>query len=470
MASATSACLLPKSVVPKFACSPAVSGGASHLTNAAFFNTVTLSDQLCHAQRPCFRQYAKNRNEWLDPFDFGDDPEMEYGSIFSDGKQEEDPRPPDNPDNPYGFLKFPMGYSVEIASLGLKIRGDVRRCCCVISGGVYENLLFFPTIQLIKARYPGVQVDVIASPRGKQTYELNKNVRWADAYDPDVDFPDPAEYTDMIGIIKNRYYDMILSTKLAGLGHAAFLFMSTARDRVSYIYPNVNSAGAGLLLSQTFTPDRLNLSDGGYHMYHQMTDWLGRPARGVPREPLPPLKVSISRKLKEYVMEKYTKAGAVKGNYVVIHGIQSDSKASMQSGGDPDSLLPIQTWAEIASTIRGVKPVFVIPREKVREDVEEIGGEEASIVFISTPGQLAALINDSVGVIATNTAAVQLSIAREKPCIALFSSEEKGKLFVPDAEVKRCKIISSKTGSLADIDIETIKAAVQIFEMPLALV
>lgn len=36
----------------------------------------------------------------------------------------------------------------------------------------------------------------------------------------------------------------------------------------------------------------------------------------------------------------------------------------------------------------GVNPVFVIPHEKVREDVEEIIGEEASIVFISTPGQV----------------------------------------------------------------------------------
>lgn len=95
----------------------------------------------------------KKKNPWLDPFDDGEDPEMEYGSLFVDGKQEEDPRPPDNPDNPYGFLKFPMGFTVELASLPLKIRGDVRRCCCVISGGVYENLLFFPTIQLIKDRF-----------------------------------------------------------------------------------------------------------------------------------------------------------------------------------------------------------------------------------------------------------------------------------------------------------------------------
>lgn len=59
---------------------------------------------------------------------------------------------------------------------------------------------------------------------------------------------------------------MVISTKLAGIGHGAFLFMSTARERVSYIYPNVNAAGAGVFLSQTFKPETMNLSDGGYNM------------------------------------------------------------------------------------------------------------------------------------------------------------------------------------------------------------
>ncbi|KAK8551137.1 hypothetical protein V6N13_119622 [Hibiscus sabdariffa] len=424
----------------------------------------------CTRTRPSVRTHAKKKNPWLDPFeDEAEDPYSEYGSLFTDGKQEEDPRPPDDPDNPYGFLKFPMGFTVELASLPLKIRGDVRRCCCVISGGVYENLLFFPVIQLIKDRYPGVQVDILASARGKQTFELNKNVRWADAYDPDDDWPDPAEYTDMLGLLKSRYYDMVLSTKLAGLGHAAFLFMTTARDRVSYIYPNVNAAGAGLLLSQTFTPDGLNLSEGGYNMYHQMVDWLGRPFRSVPRHEVGPLRVSISRKVKEYVAGKYRNAGVEKGKYIVIHGIESDSKASMQSRGDTDSLLPIQVWAEIAKDIRGFKPLFVIPHEKERENVEE-EIDDANIVFITTPGQLAALINDSAGVIATNTAAIQLANAREKPSIGLFCSEQMGKLFVPDAEEKKCAIVSSKTGKLVDIDVETVKQAMQIFQESLALV
>nr|KYP53898.1 hypothetical protein KK1_000062 [Cajanus cajan] len=424
----------------------------------------------CSTRRGNVEANAKKKNPWLDPFDDGEDPDMEYGSLFTDGKQEEDLRPPDDPDNPYGFLKFPSGYSVEIASLALKVRGDVRRCCCVISGGVYENLLFFPAIQMIKDKYPGVQIDVVASERGKQTYELNKNVRWANAYDPDDDFPEPAEYTDMVGVLKNRYYDMVLSTKLAGLGHAVFLFMTTARDRVSYVYPNVNAAGAGLLLSETFVADNLNLSDGGYHMYHQMVDWLGRPFRNVPSQPVPPLKVSISRKLKEVVEAKYEKAGVKKGQFVVIHGIKSDSKASMQSRGDPDSLLPIEVWAEIADAVRDFTPLFVIPHEKERENVEEIYDEEASIVFITTPGQLAALINDSAGVIATNTAAVQLANAREKPCIALFSSEDKGKKFVPQDEENKCIEISSKTGKLIDIDVEAVKKAVQTFNLSPALV
>lgn len=50
--------------------------------------------------------------------------------------------------------------------------------------------------------------------------------------------------------------------------------------------------------------------------------------------------------------EKYPKAGVKKGRYVVIHGIQSDSKATVQSMGDPDSLLPLEVWAEIADVVR----------------------------------------------------------------------------------------------------------------------
>lgn len=50
----------------------------------------------------------------------------------------------------------------------------------------------------------------------------------------------------------------------------------------------------------------------------------------------------------------------------------------------------------IASKYRGFKPVFVIPREKERENVEEEVGNNASIVFITTPGQVSTMIHLSL--------------------------------------------------------------------------
>uniref|UniRef100_A0A0D9X673 Photosynthetic NDH subunit of subcomplex B 1, chloroplastic n=1 Tax=Leersia perrieri TaxID=77586 RepID=A0A0D9X673_9ORYZ len=451
---------------------------------------------------------AKKKNPWLDPFDDGPDDEFDYRGVFSGGKQEEDPRPPEDPSNPYGFLRFPQGYNPELDSLASKVRGDVRRACCVVSGGVYENVLFFPVVQMLRDRYPGVLVDVVASARGKQVYEMCKNVRYADVYDPDDEWPEPAEYTHQLGVFKNRYYDLIVSTKLAGIGHALFLFMSSARDKVGYVYPNVNSAGAGLFLTEMFRPPTTNLADGGYNMYQDMLEWIGRPAKGVPQHPIPPLRVSISKKLRAFVEDKYSRAGVEKGKFVVVHGIASDSVANMKSKGDDDCLLPLEHWAEIAKEIRfhftsllvllllfvtlgimtrnteeiyrdvkklmvclgssegsGLKPLFVIPHQKHREEVEEIVGKETNILFITTPGQLTCLINDSVGVVATNTAAVQLANARDKPCVALFSSKKKAKLFLPYVEEKKsCTVIASETGKLIDIDIEAVKKAVKEFE------
>jgi len=86
--------------------------------------------------------------------------------------------------------------------------------------------------------------------------------------------------------------------------------------------------------------------------YKEMLEWIGRPAKNVPQQPTPPLRVSISKKLRAYVEGKYDSAGVQKGKYVVVHGIASDSVASMKSRGDDDCLLPLEHWAQIAKEIR----------------------------------------------------------------------------------------------------------------------
>lgn len=114
---------------------------------------------------------ATKKKGWFDdPFDYGpDDVEDTMGELMSQGAQgAEDPTGRPTSDNESGYLDFPEGFMPEIASLGTLIRNDVRKCLCIVSGGVYDNVLFFPVIQLLKNRFPGVKIDVMATVRGKQ--------------------------------------------------------------------------------------------------------------------------------------------------------------------------------------------------------------------------------------------------------------------------------------------------------------
>ena len=151
------------------------------------------------------RVYSNKKNKpWLDPFNYGEDPGMTSGDLFGDGGLQ-DPNPPKlqvDPTSEYGFLDFPEKYNMEIVNLPLLTRKDVRKCCVLVTGGVYENLLFFPVIQLLKDRYPGVEIDVVANERGKQTYEMNKNVKRAWVYDIDSQFVEPSEYLEFVGKLK----------------------------------------------------------------------------------------------------------------------------------------------------------------------------------------------------------------------------------------------------------------------------
>lgn len=82
-------------------------------------------------------------------------------------------------------------------------------------------------------------MDVLASDRGKQCYELNKNVRWANVYDPDGD-PEPAIYTDMIGVLKVGGLHTCLCTfdDYISFGHLSrleFLFQFQVEYRLQHL-------------------------------------------------------------------------------------------------------------------------------------------------------------------------------------------------------------------------------------------
>jgi ADP-heptose:LPS heptosyltransferase len=272
-------------------------------------------------------------------------------------------------------------------------------------------------------------------------------------------FPSFFFFTDVLSLcLQGNYYDMLISTRFAGLGHAIFLSMCDCRQKISYVHPNVNAAGAGNYLDKAIKAPHLDLAEGGYHMYSDLLEHLKVRGETIPPSEVPPLQIGVSKRLQAFVEAKYSKAGAQKRDFLVFHGIESTSFASMQSSGDTDSLLPLPVWATLAKSTSS-RVLFVIPNEKDRQKVQEACGEDAHIVFITTPGQLAAVIHASSGVVTTNTAAFQMAHALRKPRVVLFSSQEKADLYLPEV-TPECAVIVSKTGKLCDIDTKAAQIAI----------
>lgn len=426
-------------------------------------NSVKPSKRLSNFTPLC----ARKKGMFDDPFNYGDDPDMSYGDLLSEGRQQaEAPRPPNDETSDQGYLKFPSGYLPEIASLGLYIRDDVRKCAIFVTGGVYENLLFFPVIQLLKDRYPGVEVDIISTPRGKQTYEMNKNVRRSWVYDVEDVLVMPADYVEMLGRLKNECYDMLISTRQSGLGHALMLFLTDARQRLSYVQPNANGAGAGAFLSKTFRADTINLPERGYYLYKELTDHFCLPSKFTTADdsPLsvPPLKVGISKKVDEVARGVLSAAGIKGPGFVVFHGVESTSAASMRSQGDSDSQLSVEIIAQLAKST-GEEVLVIVPNDRDRAKVAAAVGPNVKIARITTPGQLGAVIANSLAVVTSNTAALQLAMALDKPTVALFGSAEKAELFAPGAKSKNVAIIASKTGKLENVDVKAAVVALAVY-------
>lgn len=86
--------------------------------------------------------------------------------------------------------------------------------------------------------------------------------------------------------------------------------------------------------------------------YTELIEILKNPQPDVPMVDVKPLEVGISKRLQSFVQEKYVQEDLNKGEFLVFHGIESVSRASMRSSGDPDSLLPLGLWAEIAKSTR----------------------------------------------------------------------------------------------------------------------
>jgi ADP-heptose:LPS heptosyltransferase len=312
------------------------------------------------------------------------------------------------------------------------------RILALVPGGIGDQLLFFPTLDDLRANYPKAEIDVIVEPRAKGAYRVCKSVDEVLTFD----FKDRnglADFGNLLGIIRDREYDAALSLA-QGWSIGLLLWMSGIPTRIGY------DASAGRLF---FTnPAPLKTEQYPAHMYHDLLQGFGI------NTPCPDLTLSVPKQDIEWAEREQQRLGIAESGYILIHG--GSSRRAQEKG--IDQVYPVEKWRQIIEDIQQKQPNLPIVMIKGSEDAELVAAmlQSCPDLKITSPadiGKLAAMIAGANLMICTDSAPMHLAVAVGTYAIALLGSTEAKKL--PPLQ-ERCVGIQSPTPLIADIKPEDV--------------
>ncbi len=306
------------------------------------------------------------------------------------------------------------------------------RILALVPGGIGDQILFFPTIDNLKGRYPDAEIDVVVEPRSTAAYRVSKSV---DKVIP-FDFKDtngPADWGNLLGIIRDREYDVAMSLgRRFGVG--LLLWLTGIPVRIGF------TAGvSNLFLSNPVT---LNLDQYAAQMFHDLVTGLGV------TDPCPDLTINVPKADIEWFEAEQQRLGIKESGYVLIHGGESKTDRT-----GIDRIYPVKQWQQIVKDLQTRQPnipVAVIKGSDDGEFIESLLTLCPALKVISPPdiGKLAATIAGANLMLCTNSGPMHLAVAVGTYTIALFGPSDPAKLLPNNG---RAIAVKSRTGKIADI-------------------
>ena len=306
------------------------------------------------------------------------------------------------------------------------------RILALVPGGIGDQILFFPTIDNLKGRYPDAEIDVVVEPRSTAAYRVSKSV---DKVIP-FDFKDtngPADWGNLLGIIRDREYDVAMSLgRRFGVG--LLLWLTGIPVRIGF------TAGiSNLFLSNPVT---LNLNQYAAGMFHDLVTGLGV------TDPCPDLTINVPKADIEWSEAEQQRLGIKESGYVLIHGGESNTDRT-----EIDRIYPVKQWQQIVKDLQTRQPnipVAVIQGPDDGEFIESLLALCPALKVISPTdiGKLAATIAGANLMLCTNSGPMHLAVAVGTYTIALFGPSDPAKLLPNNG---RAIAVKSRTGKLADI-------------------
>ncbi len=312
------------------------------------------------------------------------------------------------------------------------------RILALVPGGIDDQILFFPTLDDLRVYYPTAEIDVIVEPRAKGAYRVCKSVDEVLTFD----FKDRnglADFGNLLGIIRDREYDVALSLAQRG-SIELLLWMSGIPTRIGY----EDNAGKWFLTKTV----PLKTEQYAAHRYHDLLQGLGI------NSPCPDLALSVPKPDIEWAEREQQRLGIAESGYILIDG--GSSQQPQEKG--IAQVYPVEKWREILADIQQKQPDLPIVLLKNPEDAQVGAAMLQSLpdLKITSPadiGKLAAMIAGANLIICTDSAPMHLAAAVGTYTIALFGATEVKKR-LPQNE--HCVGIQSPTQRVTDIKPEDV--------------
>ncbi len=307
------------------------------------------------------------------------------------------------------------------------------RILALVPGGIGDQILFFPTLETLKATYPDVTIDVLVEPRSKAAYRVCAAVEDVLLFDY-KDRNGLADYLNLLGVIRDREYEVALA-----LGQrwtvGLLLWLNGIPIRVGY-----ETRKSWLITN----PVPLKPEQYAAGMYHDLVSGLGI------QTPCPPVGISVPRKDIDWAEAEQKRLGLTESGYILIHG--GSSQLALEKG--INKIYPAQSWISIIKDIQDKQPNVPVVLLKGPEDsalVKEVLKGTENVITVSPPdvGKLAAFIAGANLMLCTDSAPMHLAIAVRTYTIALFGPTDPKKLIPPNSE--KIKAIQSPSSAIADI-------------------
>ncbi len=306
------------------------------------------------------------------------------------------------------------------------------RILALVPGGIGDQILFFPTLDDLKRSYPNAQIDVVVEPRSVSAYQVCKAFPQIIPFDF-KDTNGPADWGNLLGIIRDREYDATLSLGRR-LGVGFFLWLTGIPKRVGY------KVGFG----QNFLTNPVDFNPNQYaaHMYHDLVKGLGIDST------CPEISVNVPKADVEWAERELTRLGVADSGYILIHG--GASSLSRKLG--IDKTYPIEQWQQVIKGLQDCqdKPVVFIEGPDDREVAAGVlqACPTVKIIRPTDVGKLTAVIAAASLMLCTNSAPMHLAVATGTYTFALFGPTDPAKL-IPVGS--KAVAIKSPTGKMADI-------------------